>query len=407
MARLAALHLDRPRLLHHPVGAARLHRSGDLRSRMQIVVTGAILITIYIGFLSSRAIGAEGGFRRNVASGAGLRPSPTSTTTTLDQFGLVVSLAINLMILLVFLPLILFMWGFQPGDIQAWAYRIADGLQHRLVHVLADRHPHRHRRLRHRLFPHALVPGAGWTARSWRAAASTPACATRSARSSAMPASGAGRADRHLGGGHRPLQPRADCRRPLARHRFRPAERRVELRLGPDPARRAAVQGRRLDRRRQRLGHGQEDQRARDRDRDVPAPDVILPNSELINSAVGNWTHRNKLGRVDIKVGVAYGTDVQARARTAARDRAKPSAGAEEPGAFRAFRQFRAGGAGVRDPRLPGRRAQRQRPCRTTSASSILETFEAEGIEIPSAPRAEHPKREDRWPTTTSGTKQD
>ena len=24
---------------------------------------------------------------------------------------------------------------------------------------------------------------------------------------------------------------------------------------------------------------------------------VILPNSELINSAVGNWTHRNKLGR--------------------------------------------------------------------------------------------------------------
>ena len=40
---------------------------------------------------------------------------------------------------------------------------------------------------------------------------------------------------------------------------------------------------------------------------------VILPNSELINSAVGNWTHRNKLGRVDIKVGVAYGTDAQAR----------------------------------------------------------------------------------------------
>ena len=36
---------------------------------------------------------------------------------------------------------------------------------------------------------------------------------------------------------------------------------------------------------------------------------VILPNSELINAAVGNWTHKNKLGRVEIKVGVAYGTD--------------------------------------------------------------------------------------------------
>ncbi|OWK21640.1 hypothetical protein AJ88_18125 [Mesorhizobium amorphae CCBAU 01583] len=38
---------------------------------------------------------------------------------------------------------------------------------------------------------------------------------------------------------------------------------------------------------------------------------VILPNSNLINNAVGNWTHRNKLGRIDIKVGVAYGSDVK------------------------------------------------------------------------------------------------
>ena len=38
---------------------------------------------------------------------------------------------------------------------------------------------------------------------------------------------------------------------------------------------------------------------------------VILPNSELINSAVGNWTHRNKMGRIDIPIGVAYGTDAR------------------------------------------------------------------------------------------------
>src|SRR5690606_33774760 len=36
---------------------------------------------------------------------------------------------------------------------------------------------------------------------------------------------------------------------------------------------------------------------------------VILPNSELINAAVGNWTHKNKLGRVDVPVGVAYSSD--------------------------------------------------------------------------------------------------
>ncbi len=38
---------------------------------------------------------------------------------------------------------------------------------------------------------------------------------------------------------------------------------------------------------------------------------VILPNSDLINSAVANWTHRNKLGRIKIAVGVAYGSDAK------------------------------------------------------------------------------------------------
>lgn len=36
---------------------------------------------------------------------------------------------------------------------------------------------------------------------------------------------------------------------------------------------------------------------------------VILPNSELINAAVGNWTHRNKIGRIEIPVGVSYASD--------------------------------------------------------------------------------------------------
>jgi potassium-dependent mechanosensitive channel len=39
---------------------------------------------------------------------------------------------------------------------------------------------------------------------------------------------------------------------------------------------------------------------------------VMLPNSVLINAAVGNWTHRNKLGRVDIGVGVLYKSDPKA-----------------------------------------------------------------------------------------------
>lgn len=38
---------------------------------------------------------------------------------------------------------------------------------------------------------------------------------------------------------------------------------------------------------------------------------MILPNSELINAVVGNWTHRNKLGRLDVKIAVAFGSDLK------------------------------------------------------------------------------------------------
>ena len=38
---------------------------------------------------------------------------------------------------------------------------------------------------------------------------------------------------------------------------------------------------------------------------------IIVPNSELISGAVTNWTHKDKYGRVEVPVGVAYGSDVQ------------------------------------------------------------------------------------------------
>jgi len=34
-----------------------------------------------------------------------------------------------------------------------------------------------------------------------------------------------------------------------------------------------------------------------------------VPNSDLINSPVGNWTHRNKIGRSEVPVSVSYGAD--------------------------------------------------------------------------------------------------
>ena len=94
---------------------------------LQVVVTGTILVTAYIGFLSAREIGEEGGFA-DTSIGRWLSTNSSYEATALDQLGLVVSVAINIMIVLVFLPLILLMWGFQPGDIQAWAYKLATGI---------------------------------------------------------------------------------------------------------------------------------------------------------------------------------------------------------------------------------------------------------------------------------------
>lgn len=50
------------------------------------------------------------------------------------------------------------------------------------------------------------------------------------------------------------------------------------------------------------------------RSTEVETPDrasVIIPNSELITSAVTNWTHKDLIARISVKVGVAYDSDTE------------------------------------------------------------------------------------------------
>lgn len=39
--------------------------------------------------------------------------------------------------------------------------------------------------------------------------------------------------------------------------------------------------------------------------------EVMIPNSELVSTSVTNWTHTDRKGRIDINVGVAYGSDTE------------------------------------------------------------------------------------------------
>ena len=86
----------------HPQDANMTALLGAIFLSIQIVVTGTILITAYIGFLSARAIGAEGGFAES-SVGRWFAAQTNLEDGTLDQFGLATSIAINLLIVLVFL----------------------------------------------------------------------------------------------------------------------------------------------------------------------------------------------------------------------------------------------------------------------------------------------------------------
>ena len=89
----------------------------------QIVVTGAVVVTMYIGFLSGRAVSATNAFAET-AVGKRLEERFGLGQVALDQIGLAAGLAIYLLLFVFFVPLILLQWGFHVADIESWAYRV-------------------------------------------------------------------------------------------------------------------------------------------------------------------------------------------------------------------------------------------------------------------------------------------
>ena len=67
---------------------------------------------------------------------------------------------------------------------------------------------------------------------------------------------------------------------------------------------------------------------------------VIIPNSELISSAVGNWTHKDRLCRVIIDIGVAYGSDTSEVREILLRCASENSHVLKQPAPYVVFRNF-------------------------------------------------------------------
>ncbi|WP_046120782.1 mechanosensitive ion channel family protein [Ensifer aridi] len=89
----------------------------------QIIVTGAILVTMYIGLLTGKSVSKQGAFAET-AAGRYAERRFNLEQVALDQIGLAAGLGIYALVVLFFIPLILLQWGFQIADIESWAYRI-------------------------------------------------------------------------------------------------------------------------------------------------------------------------------------------------------------------------------------------------------------------------------------------
>ncbi|MBZ9798065.1 mechanosensitive ion channel family protein [Mesorhizobium sp. ES1-4] len=276
---------------------------------LQVVVTGTALVTAYIGFLSARAIGEEGAFA-NTSVGRWLSANSSYEDTALDQLGLVVSIAINLMIVLVFLPLILLMWGFQPGDIEAWAYRLATGINIGSVTISVT----------------GILSGIvvfvigyfltrwfqGWLDGSVMARGKVDTGVRNSIRLAVgyagvalaalvgISAAGIDLSSLALVAGALSLGIGFGLQNVvsnfvsglilLAERPFKVGDWIVAGQVS-GTVKRISVRATEIE--------------------TFQRQSVILPNSDLINGPVGNWTHRNKLGRIEIPVGVAYGSDAR------------------------------------------------------------------------------------------------
>ncbi|RWO03870.1 MAG: mechanosensitive ion channel family protein [Mesorhizobium sp.] len=372
---------------------------------LQVVVTGTILVTAYIGFLSARAISEEGGFA-NTSIGRWLSTNSSYEESALDQLGLVVSVAINLMIVLVFLPLILLMWGFQPGDIEAWAYKLATGLTVGSVTISLT----------------GILTGIvvfiigyfltrwfqGWLDGSVMARGKVDTGVRNSIRLAVgyagvalaalvgVSAAGIDLSNLALVAGALSLGIGFGLQNVvsnfvsglilLAERPFKVGDWIVAGEIS-GTVKKISVRATEIE--------------------TFQRQSVILPNSNLINNAVGNWTHRNKLGRIDIKVGVAYGSDVkQAHAVLLEIARGHPLV-LKNPEPFVLFTNF--GAAALEfEIRVFLADVMNGNIVQNDIRFAVLDEFADQHIEIPSAPRAVvETKKHEAWPIDDDKTEVD
>ncbi len=361
----------------------------------QIVVTGAMLATAYIGFLAARAVSDEGSFA-NTFIGRRLKARFETEDTTLDQLGLAASVCINILIVVVFLPLVLFQWGFQPGDIASWLNKLATGFK---IGTFS-------------FSPFAIVTGLivfaiGYFITRWFQSWLDDSVMERGkvdtgVRNSIRTVVGyaglalaaligisaaginlsnfalvAGGLSLGIGFGLQNIVQNFVSGLILLAERPFKAGDWIVAGATSGTVKKISVRATEIE--------------------TFQRQTVILPNSELINGAVGNWTHRNKLGRIEIKVGVAYGFDAKRAHEILLEITRNHPLVLKNPEPFVLFANF---GAAALEFEVRAFLADINNGSivQNDIRFAILDAFGKEGIPIPSTARFIEPPPEENWP---------
>jgi small-conductance mechanosensitive channel len=351
----------------------------------QIVITGAVLTTMYVGFLSARAVAEEGAFART-SFGQRMQRRFKLDDTALDQIALVLSVMINILVAVVGIPLILLQAGFRLGDMEAWALRAMGGFQ---IGTFT-------------FSPGGILSGIlvfafgyvitrwfqGWLDGSVMARGRVDIGVRNSIRTVvgyagiaitallAVSAAGLDLSSFALIAGGLSLGIGFGLQNVVSNFvsgLILLAERPIKV---GDWIVAGAVSGtvKKISVRATEIETFQRQS-------------VILPNSELINSAVGNWTLKNRSGRIDIRVNVAYGSDVK-RAYDIMLEiaRSHPKA-LKNPEPFVQFANF--GPAALEfEIRIMLADVMDGGTVQNDVRFALIDAFKAAGIDMPSTPRA-------------------
>jgi potassium efflux system protein len=273
----------------------------------QIVVTGAILTTMYIGYLSGKAVSEREAFA-HTAIGRWLEARFELGAVALDQAGLAAGLLINLLVLFLGLPLILLQWGFQVQDIELWVYRLMTdirigGITISLVGIffgvllfifglIATRWFQRWLdgsvMARGRLdtgVRNSIKTGIGYLGVAIAGLIGVSAAGINLSSLALV----AGALSLGIGFGLQNIVSNFVSGLILLAERPFKVGDWVSTGSTEGFVKKISVRATEIE--------------------TFNRQSIIVPNSDLINSPVGNWTHRNKLGRVDVPVGVSYDTN--------------------------------------------------------------------------------------------------